>query len=163
MGAARGFGLRARVWRWWPGRLRGMSDTGGTRRRKRILLMQRYLLNPPVKLLTWIGVLAGHALIETRGRRTGKRRRTVVGIHFDDGTGWIVAEQGRHAGYVRNLEADPNVKVRLRGRWHQALAEIVEDDDPEARLESFGRRSHANAVRRFGTELLTVRLDISSP
>ena len=75
--------------------------------------MQRYLLNPPVKLLAWLGVLPGHALIETQGRRSGKRRRNVVGIRVDDGTGWIVAEHGRHAGYVRNLQADPNVRVRL--------------------------------------------------
>ena len=134
---------------------------GSARRRQRVVLVQRYLVNPPVKMLTWIGVLPGHALIETRGRRTGTRRRTVVGVHFDDdGTGWVVAEHGRHAGYVRNLEADPNVRVRRGGRWHEARAQVVDDDDPDARLESFGRRGHANAVRRFGTELLTVRLEL---
>ena len=139
-----------------------MTDTGDAARRKRILLVQRYLLNPPVKLLAWLGALPGHALIETHGRRTGKRRRTVVGIHVDDGTGWIVAEQGRHAGYVRNLRSDPSVRVRLRGRWRDGHAEVVPDDDPQDRLDSFGRRSHASAVRRFGTELMTVRVDLSS-
>ena len=138
-----------------------MNNTGDAARRKRVRLLQRYLLNPPVKLLAWLGVLPGHALIETHGRRSGRRRRTVVGIHVDDGTGWIVAEHGRHAGYVRNLQADPNVRVRLRGRWRDATAEVVPDDDPQERLDSFGRRSHASAVRRFGTDLTTVRVELS--
>ena len=138
-----------------------MTSSGEGARRKRIVLLQRYLLNPPVKLLTWIGVLPGHALIETRGRRTGKRRRTVVGIQVDDDTGWIVAEHGRHAGYVRNLQSDPNVRVRVRGHWRDGHAEVVAGDDPEERLASFGRRSHASAVRRFGTDLTTVRVDLS--
>lgn len=138
-----------------------MTNTADAGRRRRILLVQRYLLNPPVKVLAWLGALPGHALIETHGRRSGKRRRTVVGIHLDDDTGWIVAEHGRHAGYVRNLQADPNVRVRIRGRWRDGHAEVVADDDPQDRLDSFGRRSHASAVRRFGTELMTVRVDLS--
>jgi deazaflavin-dependent oxidoreductase (nitroreductase family) len=137
-----------------------MTDTGDAGRRRRIVRVQRYLLNPPVKALAWLGVLPGHGLIETHGRRTGKRRRTVVGIHVDGDTAWIVAEQGRHAGYVRNLQADPNVRVRLRGRWRDGHAEVVADDDPQDRLDSFGRRGHASAVRRFGTELTTVRVDL---
>jgi deazaflavin-dependent oxidoreductase (nitroreductase family) len=137
-----------------------MTTSGKAARRKRIIRLQRYLLNTPVKVLAWIGVLPGHALIETRGRRTGKRRRTVVGIHVEDGTGWIVAEHGRHAGYVRNLRADPNVRLRVRGRWRDGHAEVVADDDPQERLDSFGRRSHASAVRRFGTDLTTVRVDL---
>jgi deazaflavin-dependent oxidoreductase (nitroreductase family) len=73
--------------------------------------------------------------------------------------GWVVAEQGRHAGWVRNVEAHPNVSVRIGRRWRRAHAEVVADDDPEARLDAFDRRSHAAAVRRFGTELTTVRFD----
>lgn len=61
-----------------------------------------------------MGVVPDHVVIETRGRRTGKRRRTVGGAHADGDTIWIVAEQGRHAGWVRNLEAEPDVRVRYR-------------------------------------------------
>lgn len=137
-----------------------MTDTGDERRRRRIRLVQRYVLNPPVKPLVWLGVVPGHALIETLGRRTGRRRRNVVGVHLENDTAWIVAEQGRHAGYVRNLEARPDVRLRLRGRWRSGRAEVVPDDDPEARLDSFERRGHAAAVRRFGTDLLTVRVEL---
>jgi deazaflavin-dependent oxidoreductase (nitroreductase family) len=138
-----------------------MANPSDARKRQRVRFVQRYLLNPPVKVLVWLGLVPGHALLETRGRRTGKRRRTVVGIHLEDGTGWIVAEQGTHAGYVRNLEANPDVRVRLRRRWRDARAEVLSDDDAQVRLDSFGRRSHASAVRRFGTELTTVRVTFS--
>src|SRR4051812_36434800 len=96
--------------------------------------MQRYFLNPPVKAAVWTGLAPGYALIETRGRKTGKRRRNVVGMQVKDDVGWVVAEQGRHAGYVANLMADASVRVRLRGRWRSARAEVVPDDDAAARL-----------------------------
>lgn len=122
-------------------------------------VLQRYVFNPPMKLLVWVGFMPGHVLIETHGRRTGKRRTTVVGMRIEEATGWLVAEQGRHAGYVRNLQAEPAVRVRVSRRWRRARAHVVPDDDPQARLDTFGRRSHSAAVRRFGTDLTTVRVD----
>jgi deazaflavin-dependent oxidoreductase (nitroreductase family) len=129
-------------------------------RRRRVRLLQKYLLNPPVKLGVHLGLIPGYALVETVGRRTGKRRRTVVGVHVEDDTAWIVAEQGRHAGYVANLRANPRVRLRLSRRWRTGEARIIPDDDPQQRLDRFGRSSHAAAVRRFGTDLLTVQVDL---
>jgi deazaflavin-dependent oxidoreductase (nitroreductase family) len=129
-------------------------------RRRRVRLLQKYLLNPPVKLGVYLGLIPGYALVETVGRSTGKRRRTVVGVHVEDNTAWIVAEQGRHAGYVANLRANPRVRLRLGRRWHTGEARIISDDDPQQRLDRFGRPSHAAAVRRFGTNLLTIQVDL---
>jgi deazaflavin-dependent oxidoreductase (nitroreductase family) len=108
------------------------------------------------------GLVRGHVLIESIGRRTGKRRRNVVGMLVEDSVGWVVAEQGRHAGYVRNIDAHPAVRVCVRGKWRTAVARIVADDDAEARLDTFGRPRHAANVRRFGTDLLTVRFDFAN-
>jgi deazaflavin-dependent oxidoreductase (nitroreductase family) len=130
-------------------------------KRTRVTALQRYVLNPPAKAAVWAGLVPGYALIETTGRRSGKRRRNVVGIKLDGDTGWVVAEQGRHAGYVHNLEADPEVRVRIGRAWRRARAEVLADDDAQARLDSFGRRTHAATLRRFGTDLTTVRLDFS--
>ena len=42
--------------------------------------LQKYLLNPPIKLALTIGLpLPGYALLETTGRKSGKPRRTPVG------------------------------------------------------------------------------------
>ena len=129
------------------------------RKRQRVRLLQRYLLNPPVKGLVWAGLLPGHALLETTGRKTGKRRRTVVGMQIVGRTGWVIAEHGRRAGYVANLVADPDVRIRVGRRWRQARAVVVDADDAQARLDGFGRRAHASAVRRFGTDLTTIRCE----
>jgi deazaflavin-dependent oxidoreductase (nitroreductase family) len=107
----------------------------------------------------WLGFVPGHMLVETVGRKTGKRRRTVVGGVREDRVRWVVAEQGRYAGYVRNLEAQPEVRVRLGRRWMRARATVVDSDDPVARLAQFDAK-HAALVQKAGTSLLTVRFEL---
>jgi deazaflavin-dependent oxidoreductase (nitroreductase family) len=128
------------------------------RKRRRVLLLQRYLLNPPVRLAVRLGLVPGYVLLETTGRRTGKRRRTVVGALRDGDELWVVAEQGLHAGWVRNIETTPSVRVLIARRWHRATAAVDEADDAQARLERFGRPTHARIVRRYGTALRSVRI-----
>lgn len=139
-----------------------MADDELERKRRRVRILQRYLLNPPMKALTWMGLTPGHALVETHGRRSGKRRRTIVGMSIEGSTGWVVAEHGRHAGYVRNLEARPEVRVRVSRQWLEARATVLDNDDADARLEIFDGK-HASAVRRFGTDLTTIRFDFAVP
>jgi deazaflavin-dependent oxidoreductase (nitroreductase family) len=137
------------------------GDHGGRRKRRRVRWAQRYLLNPPTHLAVWLGLVPGYVLVETVGRRTGRRRSTVVGMRIEGATGWVVAEQGRHAGYVRNIEARPDVRVRTGRRWRPARATLLPDDDAAARLATDFGRTHAATVRRFGTALLTVRFDLA--
>lgn len=125
-------------------------------------LLQKYLLNPPTKAAVFLGLVPGHAIVETTGRKTGMRRRTVVGVQEVGDQLWIVAEQGRHAGYVRNIEAHPEVRVRLRGRWRKGAGTVVPSDDADARLRAFGRKRHAQLVRMFGTTLVSLRIDLES-
>lgn len=70
-----------------------MSKEG--RKRKLVRILQRYLLNPPVILAVWAGLVPGYVLVETKGRLTGKLRRTVVRMSIKDTTGWAIAEHGR--------------------------------------------------------------------
>ena len=128
-------------------------------RRRRIVLLQRYVLNPPMKAAVWLGLVPGHMIVETTGRVSGKRRRTVVGCHRDGDTVWVVAEQGRHAGYVRNLEANPDVRLRLDRRWYSATGHVEDTDDPLARLSHFPD-AHARLVQKAGTALLSIRFDV---
>ncbi|MBZ5572239.1 MAG: nitroreductase family deazaflavin-dependent oxidoreductase [Acidobacteriia bacterium] len=134
--------------------------------------LQKYLLNPPIKLLFAIGVVPpGYALLETIGRKTGKPRRTPVGYGLVGKQFWIVTEHGQKAGYVRNIAGNPRVRVKVRdglwARWHSGTAQLIPDDDPRERqrwLKSQlpGSASNAAAVRFFGTELLTVRIDLDA-
>jgi len=133
-------------------------------------LLQKYVLNPPIKILFAFGIVPpGYALPETIGRKTGKPRRTPVGDGWVGYQFWIVAEHGMNAGYARNIAQNPHVRVKLRhgilGRWHSGTAEVLANDDPLERQKWLGRRlpaSRANAavVRLMGTEFLTVRIDL---
>ncbi|MFE2375773.1 nitroreductase/quinone reductase family protein [Streptomyces sp. NPDC059398] len=134
--------------------------------------LQRYLVNPPVRLLLRLGAAPGYALLETRGRVTGQIRTTPVGEGREGRVFWIVAEHGTHADYVRNIRACPDVRVRLRaGRrfvWVPGTAELLPGDDPYARQRALVRRHplralNAAVVRAMGTELLTVRIDLHPP
>jgi deazaflavin-dependent oxidoreductase (nitroreductase family) len=137
-----------------------LAATARRTKQRRVRLAQRWLLNPPMRVLTYVGLLRHHAVLETTGRRTGRSRRTVVGIaRQPESVLWIVAEHGRRAGYVRNLDAEPNVRIHLARRWHRAAARLVDNDNIDARLQHFTPQ-HINVIRRFGTELATVRVDL---
>lgn len=128
-----------------------------------VRLVQKYLVNPPVRAALRLGVLPPtHALLETVGRRTGRPVQNPVGNGLaDDGqTFWIVAEHGRRAGYVRNIEANPRVRVRIGRTWHTGGAELCPEDDPDARLRAIGRPINARMVRAMGTELLTIKITL---
>ena len=120
---------------------------------------QKRVLNPTVSALVRRGVVSGWALLETRGRRTGLPRTTPVGNGLSGDTFWLVAEFGRRASFVRNIQADPRVRVCVRGVWRSGTAHILEDDDARARLRTLPRLNSA-AVRAAGTDLLTIRIDL---
>lgn len=134
--------------------------------------LQKFVLNPPNKLLFALGIaLPGYALLETIGRKTGKPRRTPVGNGRVGRQFWLVAEHGMKSGYVRNIAKNPRVRVKLREglriRWHTGTASLLVDDDPRERQRWLsqqhpGSASNAAAVRFFGTQLLTVRIDLDS-
>jgi deazaflavin-dependent oxidoreductase (nitroreductase family) len=138
-----------------------LAATPNSTKPRRGHLPQRLLLNPAARCLTHLGLLRHHAVLETIGRRTGRARRTVVGIaRQPESVLWIVAEHGCQASYVRNLDADPNVRIRVGRRWQRGCARVVTDDDVDARLQLFTSQ-HAKAIRLFGTELATVRIDLT--
>ena len=135
-------------------------------------LLQKYVLNPPVKLFFALGIVPpGYALLETIGRKTGKPRRTPVGDGRVGQQFWLVAEHGANAGYIRNIVNNPRVRVKLRdglrASWHTGTASLLFDDDPHERQRWLARQvpssaTNAAAVRLFGTQLLTVRIDLDS-
>ena len=94
-------------------------------------------------------------------RRSGEPRRVPVTRALDGHTLWIVTEHGRKAGYVRNIEANPRVRVRAGRRWRAGTAHVLHDDDWRARQRSMpGARLNKAMVRAMGTEHLTVRVDL---
>jgi deazaflavin-dependent oxidoreductase (nitroreductase family) len=134
--------------------------------------LQQGVVNPVVTLGWKLGIpIPGDALLETTGRRTGLPRRTPMCDGLDGETFWLVAQHGRDADWVRNIEANPRVRVKVSGpraQWRTGTAHILDDDDPRERVRALAQ---ANLARRLcvctsqavSSSPLTVRIDLDPP
>ena len=119
------------------------------------------LLNPVVRAVVRLSVpLPLVVILETRGRKSGQPRQIPVGKALEGDTLWIVAEHGRKASYVRNIEANPRVRVRVGRRWRTGTARILTDDDWRERQRRLPNKVNSAMVRAVGTEHVTVRVDL---
>jgi deazaflavin-dependent oxidoreductase (nitroreductase family) len=121
------------------------------------------LLNPFVKAAARAGLpLPGLVILETTGRKSGEPRRTPVGKALEGDTLWVVAEH-RRGSYVRNIEANPRVRVRLGRAWRTGTAHVLLDDDWRERQRRLPNRVNQAMVRAMGSEPVTVRVDLDAP
>src|SRR5262245_30512939 len=134
--------------------------------------LQTRVINPIVMLAHDLGIPPpGDALLETTGRRTGRPVRTPVCDGLDGQTFWLVAQRGRRADWVRNIHANPRVRVKVRTGsgvvWRAGTARILDDDGPRERQRLIGRvdlarRLCVGASAAVGTDPLTVRVDLDA-
>jgi len=78
----------------------------------------------------------GLAVLTTTGRRTGKLRHRAIRAVRDGDLVYAVALFGDDSAWVKNLRAQPNVKLKLGGTTYHAFARDVrqgEDQDRAAR------------------------------
>src|SRR3954447_25715151 len=88
------------------------------------------VVNPLVKRASNAGIpLPSLVILETIGRKSGQPRRTPVGKAIEGNTLWIVTEHGHKAHYVRNIKANPRVRVKVGRRWRSATAHLMPEDD----------------------------------
>lgn len=121
--------------------------------RRRLLLAWWRLVNPPTRVLA--GIVPWWVLLETTGCRTGKRRVTPLATGPADGDAiWLLAVHGRRAGWVRNLEARPDVRVKHRGRWRDATATV----HPMGAVPLDRFNAYARAGRLIADDPLLVRV-----
>ena len=122
------------------------------------------LVDPVVRPLLERGLFPrSHALLETTGRKSGRPRRVPVGNGLRGDTFWIVTEHGYAADYVKNIQADPRVRLKVGRRWYEGGAQILPNDDPEQRLRALRRPVNDSLLRLVGTEQLTIRVDLEQP
>ena len=149
----------------------GLLGLTARSRRLKVLLarsLQRRLINPVVRGGLALGLNPlGLAVLETRGRVSGRPRRVPVGNGRSGAEFWVIAEHGHRAGYVRNIAKDPWVRVRLRVglryRWFPGYATIRPGEDPLARQRRLIRwhplrALNAVTVRVMGADLLVVHI-----
>lgn len=129
-------------------------------KRKVATFLQVHLINPIVRREA--GESGSHrAVLETTGRTSGLPRQIPVCDGQQGDVFWVVAHHGRSANFVKNLGANPRVRVKVRGHWRTGSATVMPDDDPLDRLRSFHPRCAAKA-RQLATNLLTIRVDLDS-
>lgn len=138
--------------------------TGGRFQQK----LEKFVFNPPNRLLLRLGIAPrAFALLETTGRRTGKARLTPVGNGLDGSHFWIVAEHGTSCAYVKNLIAEPKVRVKIGRRWYPGTASLVTDDDPFGRRRLLDRKNgvlgRADGIifRASASDPATIRVDLA--
>jgi F420H(2)-dependent quinone reductase len=75
------------------------------------------------------------------GRKSGQPCPTPAGTGSNSATFWLIAEHGRRANYVRNIEANPRNRERdspgLVAPGHGAY---LSDDSPQERRRKIGLR-----------------------
>jgi deazaflavin-dependent oxidoreductase (nitroreductase family) len=131
------------------------------------ILIGRYTLNPVIRAMFRMGITPpGMALVETTGRRSGEIRHTPVVASGAEDTLWLIAQHGRHAGWVLNFEADPAVRVRRGRHWRQGTAALLPDDDVKARIRTFAsgpvtRWLTATMFRALESQPATVRIALA--
>lgn len=81
------------------------------------LQLPYFMLFPPRRF----GVLM------TTGRKTGKKRHKCVRAIRDGDKVFLVSLRGRYGAWFRNIQAQPNVRLRIRGGTFDGLAREITD------------------------------------
>lgn len=85
-------------------------------------------------------------LLTTTGRKSGKRRETLVDVMDYDKTAdtyYIEAAYGSNADWFKNIQATPHFEAQVGRRKFSALAEILTEGDTGEMLVQFFRRKPA--------------------
>ena len=89
-----------------------------------------------------LGPLVGRIilLLTTTGRRSGKKRVTPLQYEMIGRDYYLGSARGIKSDWVRNIQSDPQVEIRVGGKHFRCTAEVVADpskfaDFMEVRLE----------------------------
>jgi deazaflavin-dependent oxidoreductase (nitroreductase family) len=114
------------------------------------------LFNPVATRLA--GIAPWWVVLETTGRRSGLARHTPLARGpVDDNVAWVIAVHGQHSGFAYNIAANPDVRFRLRGRWHNGRASL-EPMDP-AVVSRFNRYGQMGP-KTLGMDPALVRIEL---
>jgi deazaflavin-dependent oxidoreductase (nitroreductase family) len=71
--------------------------------------------------------------LTTIGRSSGLERTIEIWFGLDDDTVYLLSGGGDSAHWVRNLEANPRVSVKLGRKTYPGSARLIQDKDEDAK------------------------------
>jgi deazaflavin-dependent oxidoreductase (nitroreductase family) len=88
-----------------------------------------------------------YCYLTTRGRVTGDDHEIEIWYVREGGTLFMLAGAGEQSDWVRNLQVDPSVRVRVEGVTHAGRGRVVTDadEDRHARTVVFDKYQPRNA------------------
>jgi deazaflavin-dependent oxidoreductase (nitroreductase family) len=108
--------------------------------------------------------------LETIGRRSGLPRLIEIWFAADPERDriYILAGGRESSHWVRNVQANPAVRVRIGGRWFSGTAEAIEgqaDELPARRLvgAKYGYWREGTELRGWARDSLPVAVDLEGP
>ena len=108
------------------------------------------LIHLPPRILYAIGLgpVIGRfvLLLTTTGRKSGKPRVTPLQYEEIEGKIYLGAALGKKADWVRNIQAHPQVEIRLKGRRFMGRAETVTDPQQIANFLEVRLQHHPKMV-----------------
>jgi deazaflavin-dependent oxidoreductase (nitroreductase family) len=85
-------------------------------------------------------------LLTTTGRKTGLRRVTPLQYEEVDGVFYLGSARGLEADWVKNIQANPRVQIRVKERRFEGLAEVCADPERIADFLELRLQRHPRMV-----------------
>lgn len=105
-----------------------------------------------------------YCYLTTRGRVTGRWHTVEIWFALNDDTLYLLAGSRERTDWVKNIQKDPNVTIRIADRRFAGRARVVEDagEDALARrlLVSKYRERYRGDLSDWGRTALPVAVDI---
>jgi deazaflavin-dependent oxidoreductase (nitroreductase family) len=104
---------------------------------------------------------ASVCMLTTIGRSTGEPREIEIWFAAVDDQVFLLSGGREGAHWVRNLQSDPRVQVRIRGRTFEGRAAVIEGtvEDPVAR-DALGAKYGRDGLRDWLRESLPVAITL---
>lgn len=104
-----------------------------------------------------------YAYLTTTGRLTGQPHRIEIWFAVDDGRLLLLSGGRDRSDWLRNIQADPRVKVELGNETYQGLARVLEAetaDDQRARELLVEKYREGDNLDDWGRTSLAVLIEL---
>ena len=117
---------------------------------KRWRRMNKYLVLPlyRIYLLPLFGFGRIFLVLTTKGRKTGKKRRTPLEYHRIDGIITVFSGRGEESGWMKNLRLNPDA-VSIRHGFHRfnPKIEFISDDQQKIEIIKWYVKNHGRSAK----------------